>query len=97
VADRYPNRSRGSSCRQVSNHPSSPADHTTAVIANEFGEAANDQLHSGALIAAGLILFILTLAINAIARGLVVRAERQQQPGTPAAALLLVAPTAGGS
>ena len=36
-----------------------------AVIANEFGEAANDKLHSGALIAAGLVLFVLTLVINA--------------------------------
>ena len=32
-----------------------------AVIANEFGEAANDKLHTGALIAAGLVLFVLTL------------------------------------
>jgi phosphate transport system permease protein len=47
-----------------------------AVIANEFGEAANDKLHSGALIAAGLVLFVLTLVINALARGLVIRAER---------------------
>ena len=47
-----------------------------AVIANEFGEAANDKLHSGALIAAGLVLFVLTLIINAAARALVIRAER---------------------
>jgi phosphate transport system permease protein len=51
-----------------------------AVIANEFGEAANDKLHSGALIAAGLVLFVLTLVINAIARTLVVRAERRGGP-----------------
>jgi phosphate ABC transporter permease protein PstC len=59
-----------------------------AVIANEFGEAANDKLHSGALIAAGLVLFVLTLAINAIARGLVLRAERRMTGSTarPAAA-----------
>jgi phosphate ABC transporter permease protein PstC len=50
-----------------------------AVVANEFGEAANDKLHSGALIAAGLILFVLTLLVNAIARALVLRAEHQQQ------------------
>jgi ABC-type phosphate transport system permease subunit len=66
-----------------------------AVVANEFGEAANDKLHSGALIAAGLVLFVLTLAINGIARALVVRAERQQQAGSAAA--VLAAPTAGGS
>jgi phosphate transport system permease protein len=48
-----------------------------AVIANEFGEAANDKVHAGALIAAGLVLFVLTLAINALARGLVRRAEQE--------------------
>ncbi len=47
-----------------------------AVIANEFGEAASDPLHRAALIAAGLVLFVLTLAVNAVARALVVRAER---------------------
>jgi ABC-type phosphate transport system permease subunit len=41
-----------------------------AVIANEFGEAANDPLHAGALIAAGLVLFLLTLIVNAIARSI---------------------------
>jgi phosphate ABC transporter permease protein PstC len=46
-----------------------------AVIANEFGEAANDQVHAGALIAAGLVLFVLTLVINFAARSLVRRAE----------------------
>jgi phosphate ABC transporter permease protein PstC len=61
-----------------------------AVIANEFGEAANDKLHSGALIAAGLVLFIITLAVNALARALVRRAEKKGQgvkavPGTGAA------------
>jgi phosphate ABC transporter permease protein PstC len=45
-----------------------------AVIANEFGEA--DALHRSALIAAGLVLFVLTLAVNALARMLVRRAER---------------------
>jgi phosphate ABC transporter permease protein PstC len=61
-----------------------------AVIANEFGEAANDKVHAGALFAAGLVLFLLTLVINALARGLVRRAERKGQhvkvvPGTGAA------------
>jgi ABC-type phosphate transport system permease subunit len=48
-----------------------------AVIANEFGEAAANPIHRAALIAAGLVLFVLTLAINGVARGLVVRAERR--------------------
>jgi phosphate ABC transporter permease protein PstC len=46
-----------------------------AVIANEFGEAASDPLHRSALIAAGLVLFVLTLIVNAIARYLVARGE----------------------
>ena len=47
-----------------------------AVIANEFGEAASDPTHRAALIAAGLVLFVLTLVVNAFARYFVVRAER---------------------
>ena len=39
-----------------------------AVIANEFGEAANNPLHRSALIAAGLVLFVLTLIVNRGAR-----------------------------
>jgi phosphate ABC transporter permease protein PstC len=48
-----------------------------AVIANEFGEAASDPLHRAALIGAGLVLFVLTLIVNAIARVLVRNAERE--------------------
>jgi phosphate ABC transporter permease protein PstC len=47
-----------------------------AVIANEFGEAASDPTHRASLIAAGLVLFVLTLLVNALARYFVVRAER---------------------
>jgi phosphate ABC transporter permease protein PstC len=47
-----------------------------AVIANEFGEAASDPTHRAALIASGLVLFVLTLLVNAIARSYVNRAER---------------------
>ena len=47
-----------------------------AVIANEFGEAANNQLHRASLIAAGLVLFVLTLVVNMIARAIVRRAAR---------------------
>jgi phosphate ABC transporter permease protein PstC len=45
-----------------------------AVIANEFGEAQG--LHRSALFAAGLVLFLLTLLVNAAARVLVMRAAR---------------------
>jgi phosphate ABC transporter permease protein PstC len=48
-----------------------------AVIANEFGEAAAQPLHRAALIGAGLVLFVLTLLVNSIARALVLRSERQ--------------------
>jgi len=46
-----------------------------AVQANEFGEAASDPVHKASLIAAGLLLFVLTLAINLVARFFVSRAE----------------------
>ena len=59
-----------------------------AVIANEFGEAQG--LHRSALFAAGLVLFVLTLLVNGVARLLVLRAaragRRRQEPdaGGPA-------------
>jgi len=52
-----------------------------AVIANEFGEAANNRLHTAALIAAGLVLFVLTLLVNAAARAIVNRGTRRQATG----------------
>jgi phosphate transport system permease protein len=55
-----------------------------AVIANEFGEAAATPIHRSALIAAGLVLFVLTLFVNGIARYYVARSERA---GTAVAAL----------
>ena len=45
-----------------------------AVIANEFGEAQG--LHRSALFAAGLVLFVLTLLVNLVARRYVVAASR---------------------
>jgi phosphate ABC transporter permease protein PstC len=45
-----------------------------AAIANEFGEAQG--IHVSALFAAGLVLFILTLIVNIVARGFVARGER---------------------
>ncbi|MGH2831696.1 MAG: phosphate ABC transporter permease subunit PstC, partial [Solirubrobacteraceae bacterium] len=45
-----------------------------AVIANEFGEATG--LHRSALFAAGLVLFVLTLLVNVLARLLVARSSR---------------------
>src|SRR6185295_5311824 len=57
-----------------------------AVIANEFGEAASDPLHRAALIAAGLVLFVFTLVVNAIARAIIVRGPGKSRGGAPAQA-----------
>ena len=54
-----------------------------AVIANEFGEAAADPLHRSALFAAGLVLFVLTLLVNIVARRFVVRAANRRRSGPP--------------
>jgi phosphate ABC transporter permease protein PstC len=54
-----------------------------AAIANEFGEA--QELHRSALFAAGLVLFVLTLLVNVIARLLVLRAARSTKPKRTAA------------
>jgi phosphate ABC transporter permease protein PstC len=57
-----------------------------AVIANEFGEATG--LHRSALFACALVLFVLTLLVNALARLIVLRAARggfRRQPGEGAA------------
>ncbi len=70
-----------------------------AVIANEFGEAQG--LHRSALFAAGLVLFVLTLLVNGVARALVVRAARatNSQAGTRSStgATALAADTAAGA
>ena len=47
-----------------------------SIIANEFAEAV-DALHTSALIEIGIVLFFLTLILNAIARWLVWRVEKQ--------------------
>jgi phosphate ABC transporter permease protein PstC len=47
-----------------------------AVIANEFGEAAATPVHRSALFAAGLVLFVLTLLVNIVARQFVVRGAK---------------------
>jgi phosphate ABC transporter permease protein PstC len=64
-----------------------------AVIANEFGEAANTPVHSSALFAAGLVLFVLTLVVNIIARWFVARGTRGRR-GTGGTGIT-VAPAGG--
>jgi phosphate ABC transporter permease protein PstC len=70
-----------------------------AVIANEFGEAQG--LHRSALFAAGLVLFVLTLLVNGLARFFVVRAARGTRTtpvtGTGAGGGVLLADTVVGA
>jgi phosphate ABC transporter permease protein PstC len=65
----------------VGHHLISQGYSLAAVIANEFGEAANSPIHSSALFAAGLVLFVLTLIINLFARWFVARGERTMRGG----------------
>ncbi|MBI5200066.1 MAG: phosphate ABC transporter permease subunit PstC [Elusimicrobia bacterium] len=61
---------------QISKSLFEPAYTMAAVIANELAEATED-IHLHALIAVGLALFAITLAVNAGARLLVYRLERE--------------------
>ena len=63
---------------QLSGHLFGQGYSLAAVIANEFGEA--QELHRSALFAAGLVLFVLTLLVNVVARLLVMHAERTNRP-----------------
>jgi phosphate ABC transporter permease protein PstC len=64
-----------------------------AVIAAEFGEAGNDAMHRSALFEAGLVLFILTLIVNIIARRFVVRGAHGAR-GTGGAGIVVATETA---
>jgi phosphate transport system permease protein len=55
-----------------------------AVIANEFTEAADD-LYLNALIEIGLVLFVVTLAINALSRLLIWSVNRKVRAAAPKA------------
>ena len=68
-----------------------------AVIANEFSEAAND-LYLSALIEIGLVLFVITVIINAISRLLIwsVTREIKVKAPKPVATMAFAAPTGGG-
>jgi phosphate transport system permease protein len=50
-----------------------------AVIANEFTEAA-DTLYLSALIEIGLVLFVITLMVNLLSRGLIWSMARRAAP-----------------
>ena len=55
---------------QVSTSLYAPQYTMAAVIANEFAEAA-DELHLNALVEIGLVLFIITLAVNVVSRAFI--------------------------
>ena len=71
----------------IGNHPDigkslfAPGNTLASVIANEFSEATGD-MYLSALVEIGLALFLVTIVVNAIARGLVWAVTR----GTPARA-----------
>jgi phosphate transport system permease protein len=54
-----------------------PGNSIASALANEFNEAA-DPIHRGALIALGLVLFVLTLLVLAASRLLISRLARQE-------------------
>jgi phosphate ABC transporter permease protein PstC len=59
------------SAPKIGSHLFSQGYTLAAVIANEFGEATG--IHTSALFAAGLVLFVLTLVVNIIARWFITR------------------------
>ncbi len=64
---------------QVSASLYAPQYTMAAVIANEFAEAA-DPLHLNALVEIGLVLFVITLAVNVISRAFIWSLGRQSRP-----------------
>lgn len=63
------------SATQVTTRLFSPGDTMAAVIANQFGEATGD--YRAALIGLGVVLFVITLSINLLAKAYVVRSQRR--------------------
>ena len=65
----------GSALGQITVNPFAAGNSMPAVIANEWGEA--DQLHKSALIALAVTLFVITIAVNLIATGIVQRSMKR--------------------
>ena len=61
---------------RISSSLLAPGTTISATIANEFTEAVGD-LYTSSLIALGLILFVITFIVLAIARYLLLRIERK--------------------
>lgn len=66
----------------------SPGYTLASVIANEFAEATGD-LYLSALIEIGLVLFLVSVVVNLIARMLIWSVERRQSSGTKAKSLAI--------
>ena len=69
---------------QVSMSLYAPQYTMAAVIANEFAEAA-DELHLNALVEIGLVLFVITLAVNVMSRAFIWSLGRQKTQRAAAA------------
>jgi phosphate transport system permease protein len=82
---------------QVSASLYAPQYSMAAVIANEFTEAA-DNLYLSALIEIGLVLFVITVIINACSRLLIWSVTREIKAKTPqpVTTMAFAAPTGGG-
>jgi phosphate transport system permease protein len=63
------------SSQQISAHIFGPGDTLASLVANQFGEATG--VYQSALIGMGLVLFVLTVVVGALARGIVSRADRR--------------------
>ena len=63
----------------VSAHLFGPGDAMAAVVANQFGEATD--VHRAALIGLGVVLFIMTVIVNLLARKVTNRADRRLAGG----------------
>jgi phosphate ABC transporter permease protein PstC len=77
----------------IGHHVFSQGYSLAAVIANEFGESTG--VHTSALFAAGLVLFVLTLIVNIIARWFVSRGVHGRR-GTGGTGMTIATSSAGG-
>ena len=68
---------------EISRSLTQPGYTIAAAIANEFAEAAT-SLHVSALVAVGLVLFVITMLVNACARWLIWRVARGSAAGSSA-------------
>jgi phosphate transport system permease protein len=63
------------SSNQITAKLFSPGDTMASVIANQFGESTGE--YRASLIGLGVTLFVITLAVNLVAKGYIVRSQRR--------------------